>query len=57
VPAGWAFDLPLGLAFFAGPGSEARLLRYAYAFEQMTNARKPPAFLPTLNLPATAARD
>ncbi len=51
VPAGWAFDLPLGLVFFAGSGSEARLLRFAYAFEQMTKARKPPGFLPTLNLP------
>jgi amidase len=56
VPAGWAFDLPLGLAFFAGSGSEARLLRFAYAFEQMTNARKPPGFLPTLHLPPTVAR-
>lgn len=51
VPAGWAFDLPLGLVFFAGSGSEARLLRFAFAFEQMTNARKPPGFLPTLSLP------
>jgi amidase len=51
VPAGWAFDLPLGLVFFAASGSEAKLLRFGYAFEQMTNARRPPGFLPTLQLP------
>ena len=51
VPAGMAFGLPLGLSFFAGPGSEARLLGFAYAFEQTANARRVPEFLPSVSLP------
>ncbi|HVG24359.1 MAG TPA: amidase [Thermoanaerobaculia bacterium] len=42
VPAGEAFGLPVGLSFFAGAWSEPALLKYAYAFEQATKARKAP---------------
>jgi amidase len=51
VPAGTAFGLPLGLSFFAGAGSEGRLLGFAYAFEQLTQARVTPRFVPVLDLP------
>ncbi|HEV8693683.1 MAG TPA: amidase [Lysobacter sp.] len=48
VPMGDARGLPLGLVFMGPRWSEARLLGYGYAFEQLTHARKAPQFLPTL---------
>lgn len=50
VPAGDVFGLPVGISFFGRAWSEPVLLKIAYAFEQATNARKPPKFLPTVKL-------
>jgi amidase len=50
VPAGFVFGLPIGISFFGKAWSESVLLRIAYGFEQATKARKPPSFLPTVNL-------
>lgn len=49
VPAGFVFGaLPIGVSFFAGAGSESRLLRIANTFEEATGASRPPRFLKTL---------
>jgi len=42
VPAGFSFDLPLGVSFIGGAFSEHDLIRMAYAFEQATTARRAP---------------
>jgi amidase len=50
VPAGFIFGLPVGISFFGRAWSEPTLIKIAYAFEQLTKARKPPQFLPTVDV-------
>jgi amidase len=59
VPAGDAFGLPVGLSFFGRAWSEPTLIRLAYAYEQATRHRRPPAFQASVTIrtatPAAAA--
>lgn len=48
VPAGFEGPLPIGVSFMASANSDAQMLSFAADFEQASNARKPPTFLPTL---------
>ncbi len=50
VPAGFDHGLPVGLSFFAGAWSEPTLIKLAYSFERATRHRRPPAFLPTIEM-------
>jgi amidase len=47
VPAGFSEGLPAGIGFFGPAFSEPQLIKYAYAFEQKTKARRRPELLPT----------
>lgn len=52
VTAGYLYGLPVGISFFGRAWSEPTLLKVAYAFEQLTNARQKPMFLPSIPLKA-----
>ncbi|HXV87448.1 MAG TPA: amidase [Gemmatimonadales bacterium] len=50
VPAGFHHGMPMGISFYGRAWSEPVLIRIAYAFEQATQARKAPTFIPTIQL-------
>jgi amidase len=50
VPAGFVFDLPVGVSFFGRAWSEPTLLKIASGFEQAMKVRKAPSFLTTAKI-------
>jgi amidase len=42
VPAGYVYGLPVGISFYGRAFTEAKLIRFAYAYEQATKHRRPP---------------
>ena len=48
VPAGFIHKLPVGVSFIGPALSDAAVIQAAYVFEQHTQARRMPQFVPTL---------
>jgi amidase len=52
VPCGYVSGLPVGLSFIGPRWTEPRLIALAYAFEQATAVRQPPALPASVIQPA-----
>ncbi|WP_434300764.1 amidase [Corallococcus exiguus] len=50
VPAGDVYGLPVGVSFIGRAWSEPVLLKLAYAYEQVSHARRKPGFLRSVDL-------
>ncbi len=50
VPAGFVWGLPIGISFIGPAWSEGPLIGMAYAYEQRTQLRRAPEYLPTAPL-------
>jgi amidase len=48
VPTGFVAGLPIGITFIGGRWAEPKLLGLAYDYEQATDIRVPPQFIPTI---------
>lgn len=46
VPMGFVEHLPVGMSFFASAGDEGLLIEAAFAYEQLSQARRAPSLLP-----------
>ena len=48
VPAAYDEGLPIGITFIGGRWEEPKLIGFAYDYEQATQIRVPPQFIPTI---------
>lgn len=49
VPAGYVGELPVGLSIFGARWDDVAILNMAYSFEQATQVRREPRYLPTID--------
>jgi amidase len=49
VPAGFISEMPIGLSFWGKAFTEEKLIKFGFAFEQATKARKKPKYLKTFS--------
>ena len=48
VPMGFVGQLPVGFSFIGRPWTDGKVLALGQAFETLTQARRPPRYLPTV---------